>query len=927
MKNKLIKEIINLQRIDLEKVGISEENIKIKITVPLLEILGYNKVVDLDFERNVRNKRADVAIVLDNKVKVIIETKKITERLDNHLEQALDYAWNFQVNWVVLTNGVEIRIYKSFIEGIIDYKDRLIFKTKLEDLENSFNNLQKLISKENIRNEENLNLAIKSIKENITEKLLISDLSECRKKLYSDLFEQLNDRYKYNDNFKKTIINWAKETNINIDDPELIEKLCLEGVYTLINRVLFLRILEDRKYIKPKLDSESLEKLKIMVEKTSSIINLAFKEIGEKFKGLYFAPLFDSIYLEDIDWNDESLLFLLERLSSHNFAEIDRDIIGKTYEKHINKQERKDLGQFYTPDYIIDMILNLTLKKLLKVKPVENIKILDLACGSGGFLMKAYDILKKEYIVKGLSRDTIHHSILKNNIYGIDINPFATQLTVMNLFLKDLENITPEINLVVGDSLDRRLDNSLAIDIQISPLSKINNFDNTLTSLKSVLDYKPFDVIVGNPPYIRVQNLDEQKKKIYKKLYYSATGSYDICILFLERALELLSEEGVIGFIISSKFMNSNYGINIRDYIKENAIVEDIIDLREINIFEEATTYPIILILSKAKNKFNYFNYKKFIDIGSVCDKEEIFDETKFERIPIDFLQEKGWIFPKGEKAQIIQKLEKIESKLENFTDNIFQGVKTGKDNIFILYGKVNWDKDISYLRTTDGKEKVELESNILKGLLRGKDIRKYRIIENNFYIIFPYKKVDDKYSLYDEKELYNNFNKTFEYLRKYKEVLKNRDRGKITELRWYGYSRPQNLLLFDRKKIITPFNSFENLFFLDDYNSFFTAGISGGCGIILKKEYERFYNYFLAILNSRITEFYIKNTSDALRGNYYSFEKRFIKNIPIIINENDKRVSEIIKLVEEIKINISNKKNILETIDKIISDIYDVRI
>ncbi|MHB8278188.1 MAG: Eco57I restriction-modification methylase domain-containing protein [Candidatus Humimicrobiaceae bacterium] len=927
MNKKLIVEIIKLGKINLDCIGNNEENIKIKIIIPILELLGYNKIQDLDFEKNIRNKRADIAIIVNSKVKLIVETKKFSEKLDDHIDQALSYAWNFQVNWVFLTNGLEIRLYKSFIEGVVDYRDRLIFKTKIDALEENFDSLYKLISKSNIINEENLNSVVKSIKENVTEKLLINDLYECRKRLYNDLFDNIKDRYKYDDDFKKTLIKWAFETNINTEDPSFLEKLCLEGVYTLINRVLFLRILEDRKFVKPKLDSESLDYLKRMVEKTSSIMNLAFKEIGEKFGGLYYAPLFDSIYLEDIEWNDESILFLLERLSSHNFAEINRDIIGKTYEKHISKQERKDLGQFYTPDYIIEVILNFTIKELFKVKPPNEIKILDPACGSGGFLIKAYDILRKEYLEKGFYSNTIHQHILENNLYGIDINPFATQLTAMNLLLKDLENPTAKINIVVGDSLDRRLDNSLEIDLHDTPLSKINNYNKSWASLKSIIDNKPFDVIIGNPPYIRVQNLEEQKKKVYKKLYQSAVGSYDICILFLERALELLSNGGILGFIISSKFMNSNYGKNIRKYIKDNAVIENIIDLRELKIFDEATTYPIILIIRKQENQNSYFNYKKIIDSDIFYIKEKILDGSKFEKLESDFLNEKGWVFQKGKNAQILHKLENIESKLEDYTDNIFQGVKTGADNIFILNGELNLNKSASFLTTTDGKEKIEIESNILKKLLRGKDISKYKIEKSNSCVIFPYKKEKDTFILYDEKEFYSYFKKAFDYLRKNKEVLKNRDRGKIPESRWFGYSRPQNLLLFDKKKIITPFNSFENSFFLDDQESFFTAGVSGGCGIILKKEYEKFYNYFLAILNSKISEYYIKNTSDSLKGKYYSYEKRFIKTIPIIFDSKDERVMEVIKLVDGINEDYINIGQINEKIDNILFDIYNINI
>ena len=593
------KDVNSLANLDIDKYvrkasGACEENVKIKIVIPLLNLLGYSTQQDMDFEHHVQNKKADIALIIDNKPKLLVETKDLDEQLNNHVDQGLNYAYLKGIEWVMLTNGLAIRIYKSFIPGISNPKDRLLFETTIQQLPEAFDNLTELVSKEHIQEAKKLSEKAESIRENITAKILVDDLSKCREKLFKDLLTQFKNRYESDEEFKGIIDAWALDVKMDVTDPELIDKLCREGAYTLINRVLFLRICEDKGHIKSKLSKDAIVKWRLMVEKPSNLLSLAFNEIGEQFEGLYKSPLFDSINFEDINWNAETINFTLDKLGEHDFSKITKDILGKAYEEHISTQERRRLGQFYTPDCVIDYILE-------RIGLSSKKKILDPACGSGGFLMKTYDRLKRQYLEAGWAEELIHNKILENNLYGIDINPFATQLTVMNLLLKDLDHPTTNLHIVEGDSLEKKLDNAFDLDTfhTTSPVAKVTKGERK-TSLVKLLAKRPFDIIVANPPYGYRGIISEVKKKYFRQNYSEIfKGSYDLYQFFLMRGIELLGNGGKLGFIISNTFLSKPSSIKLREFLLKNTKILEIVELGQ-SAFDIPIVESIIFIAEKS---------------------------------------------------------------------------------------------------------------------------------------------------------------------------------------------------------------------------------------------------------------------------------------------------------------------------------------
>ncbi len=727
MKNNLKKKIGKLASLDVNKYvrrakGKVEENVKIKLTLPLLKLLGYDVQKDMDFEHHVRNRRADIALLFAGVPKLIIETKDLDENLDHHVNQALDYAFKKGVDWVVLTNGIEIRLYKSYITGVSPI-DRKIFFTRLNELPQTFLSLKERISKQNLQTAEKIIKEAEEVRETVTANILIKDLAECKKRLFLDLSDQFKIRYKDDQKFKEIIDAWADRVNMSLDDPKRIDKLCMEGAYTLINRLLFLRICEDRGHVKAKFNKDSLKEWRAMVEKPSRMLGLAFAEIKEKFEGLYQAPLFDDIRFEDIKWNEEAVNFILNTLGEHDFSQITKDILGRAYEQHISKKERKELGQFYTPDFVIDYILD-------RVSLSPDKKILDPACGSGGFLMKAYDRLRDVYRREGWAEENIHSEILSKNLYGIDINPFASQLTVMNLFLKDLDHPTSHINIAEGDSLER-LENSFDFDYfeKESPLNKVTN-SNKRFSHGMILKRTPFDIVVGNPPYISFgvrgsRDLARRKRSLLNLLRekYPNSAEYKISIyaIFLQRGIELLKPGGKLGFIIPDSFLLGRYFSKLRRYILNNCAIEEVVlflkDFWKYGIVGR----PVIIILRKEtdekKRKSNELIAKLYAtsdDINQDKFKSYSYPQSYFEKIPFNRFR---LFFDRASKS-FVAKMEKNTIPLgdENGIVSIHVGV-----------------------RSKIGQKKIVSESkrgtNWKRGLISGGQVKRYSLNYQGHFI------------------------------------------------------------------------------------------------------------------------------------------------------------------------------------------------
>jgi type I restriction-modification system DNA methylase subunit/uncharacterized protein (DUF433 family)/3-phenylpropionate/cinnamic acid dioxygenase small subunit len=461
-----------------------------------------------------------------------------------------------------------------------------------------------------------------------------------------------------------------------------------------------------------------------------------------------------------------------------------------------------------------------------------------------------------------------------------------------------------------------------------------------------------YDYLVGNPPYIRIQKIPEHVREYWQEEYEWATGNYDIYIPFIERGIEWLKEGGKLGFIVSDRFLMADYGEKLRDKLPERAEIKQIIDLRDTRVFKDALNYPAVISLEKksTRSKPNFSALRVFGDPEGGADEliAEMRDIGKglsglwykcgnFSEaftVPKSDLAARGWyLMPKHER-KVFEKIEKASDiRLSDLTitkSGAFAGYQTSADNIFVLYEIEDLGKTITAYPKGEPNEIIEIEKEILRPFLFGKDIERWYIDWQKSYVIFPYfrcttllkseKGEEEKegWGLIPCKENRKRFNyvgkveliedlypKAWRYLKRKEAELREREngiyrKGKPKEHVWYGAARPQNLENYEEKKILVQLNSRSATMAYDEEGQFaFQAGGKGG-GVygVLPNLSLVDLTYLLALLNSKVIDFYLKQTSSVYSGKYYSYADQFIKQIPIVLPKNKEQQA----IAEQIK-------------------------
>ncbi|MFC1558664.1 Eco57I restriction-modification methylase domain-containing protein [candidate division KSB1 bacterium] len=333
-----------------------------------------------------------------------------------------------------------------------------------------------------------------------------------------------------------------------------------------------------------------------------------------------------------------------------------KDPLGEHFQNSIKKDERKLLGQFYTPEEIVAYVVS-------RVEIDINKKIIDLSCGSGRFLMKAYDNLYTLYMEAKYNQREIHKAILKENLYGIDLNPLAVKLTEMNLVLKGSEYFPVETNIFEGNSLIKA-DTAEDLTLFSSP------FEEHQEELKNILKNNSYDITIGNPPYLsfglKGTGKLEKEWHAYIKQRYPFSAQYKISTyaLYLERGIELLKNGGFLGYILPDSFLLGRYFSNLRKYILDTCIIKEIILFSKDFWKSGLVGKPVILILQKEKDKLkrknNHLKTVYCEDPQSLLSgkylsysyRQNTFEKTRHNRFRLFFSKETKDIVEKIEKAE-----------------------------------------------------------------------------------------------------------------------------------------------------------------------------------------------------------------------------------------------------------------------------------
>lgn len=565
--------------------------------------------------------------------------------------------------------------------------------------------------------------------------------------------------------------------------------------------------------------------------------------------------------------------------------------LGLDVSLEARREKRKEQGIYYTPKWVTDYIVKRTVGRFLaehNEDEIMKIKVVDPACGSGSFLIRAYDeLLNHHAAASGKPVSELDQwdrlPILLSNIFGVDLDGQAVEIARLNLLLRSLarREILPSLadNIRRGNSLISGTEPELEKYFG-SPWNEKRPFD-WQHEFAPAVQGGDFDVVIGNPPYVRIQTLSRDEADYYRDHFVSASGSFDVYVLFLEKGIELLKPGGRLGFICSGKFLKSKYGAGILQLIKQNCTVENIVDLSAQTVFAEATTYPAIVVLKKESSNAPLY----YVSVPQGVTDSPVTSALDLEGLPAvttaqDAITRRMWP-PLAKDDTLWEKLTANTEALGKLADKVFVGLQTSADKVYILEKLDDAGHGLVRVRSQASGKVYELESELLKPLLSGHDIKRYGVPVPKRLLLFPYCVKEDKAELISDEDFANSFPKCWEYLLQHRGILEDRESGKFKVQCWYRFGRTQNLALHVLPKLAIPRLVMHLEAVYDDTGSFYLDNVDVG-GVILRDGSRKNYLYLLALLHSQVLDFCFQRLSAPFRGGFRSANRQFIEPLPI---------------------------------------------
>ncbi|HOS65816.1 MAG TPA: Eco57I restriction-modification methylase domain-containing protein [Candidatus Latescibacteria bacterium] len=509
---------------------------------------------------------------------------------------------------------------------------------------------------------------------------------------------------------------------------------------------------------------------------------------------------------------------------------------------------------------------------------------------------------------------------IQSCLYGVDIDPGAVEIARLRLWLslvvdeEEVKQIRPLPNLdyriVAGNSL-------LGFRFKSEGLSEIEKlkqklFDETdhdrkaamktevdrllserFAASKQVLGYEVnfdfeqvfsevfhrkggFDIVIANPPYVRIQEIDAAFAATLKRHFKAATGKFDIYVCFLEKGLSLTSPNGCMCYINPNRFLTSDYGKGIRALLSERKSLVQIVDFGASQNFETATTYTCVVLVGRREQA-----KAQYARVGSPQEFRALAStRVGFHEVPQPSTSG-SWIFAGVRGGCLIERLSQLPN-LESVCDEIFQGLISGGDKVFFLKLQSR-EKGTVVAESQINEKQYELEEDLCYDLLKGSEIKRYQPLSARYVAIFPYR-VDEgnRTTLIAENELQRSFPKVFSYLNEFKPKLRDRGSPNMEYENWYAMWCPRSLAKFRATKVVTQVLASSASYTLDETGRtlFVGGGNAGGYGIIPSRGISA--KLLLGLLNSRLLDFVLRNTSTVFQGGFYSYGRRFIGKLPV---------------------------------------------
>lgn len=369
-----------------------------------------------------------------------------------------------------------------------------------------------------------------------------------------------------------------------------------------------------------------------------------------------------------------------------------------------------------------------------------------------------------------------------------------------------------------------------------------------------------FDIVIGNPPYVKVQSLDHALIDAYKRIFKTAWKRIDISSLFFEQGADLLRPQGTLSYICSNQFVVSEYGKKLRKFLLSEVGISEISDFGDLPVFENALTYVSIFLIQKGLSE--QFNFRRILALPFDP------DTVDFEQMRVDTLSDAPWTLGTSKEKEILVKIESVGSELRHYADCNY-GIVSGKDPVFL------------FNRDLIENDEVVIEPECLVPLARAQDCSRYGIASFSKYIFYPYSNSGGKSKLLTEEEL-RNYPLAYKYITQHQAALEARkDSRKSYKGRsdWYSLTRFSSFGTIRSEKILYPGETKKNKFCID------TVGYSysGARVFSIVPSDPNDLLFLLGILNSEVAEFYLHAIAPLKQGGYYSYSANVLKRLPVV--------------------------------------------
>jgi type I restriction-modification system DNA methylase subunit len=886
---------------------------------------------EVKVERNVRvglaKRRADYAFYLApnfKDVRFFVEAKKPSSEIASPANyfQATRYGWNSQTPLVVLTTFADFHVldcrYKPSLDPAPGVAVLRFHYSEYTDPE-KFPKIYYLFSREAVAD---------GSLERFAEQLPKRKGRAVQRTLFRVGDQRIDEVFLEElDEYRRDLALSLKRTNQDLDGDSLTEI-----TQRILDRLVFIRFLED-KGIEPDPIVESFGR----THSAWADFVSACRRLNGIYNGIVFKehPLIESASLKVDASVFATICFQLSSASSpYDFNSIPIHILGSIYERFLGKvieatsrkaevvekpAVRRSGGVYYTPEYIVRYMVEKTVGVVIRGKAPGHIAAMhfaDIACGSGSFLLGVYDYLiryhaewynahpgkaRKMDIVKH-EDGTLHVSLAKkreilvNNIFGVDLDHQAVEVAQLSLYLKLLEEesavtahahqlefhetLLPSLNKNIqnGNSLISTdiLDSSLFAGVDEHKLNPLSFPD----AFPAIRDAGGFDVVLGNPPYIRMEAF--KALKAYLADHYQVHEERaDIYAYMLERALRLLKLGGMLGMIVSNKFMKAKYGRPLRKLFSQLADLGDYVDLAGADVFQGTTVRTAVLVARRADgqkmSKVRYVPVPKKEDVSRLAvgavSLQELQKATGRE-VAAKALSVEGWRIVDDTASDLLARLTSEFEPLSAVLgiEPLF-GLKTGLNEAFIIDEQTRTE-----LIRKDRKSK-----EVIRPILFGRDIRRYAIRWGGQYVIYlhPDKKVTD-----------------YPGVKAHLSQFKGRLTERAASQAWYELQQPAVGLLDvnEKPKIVYPIIANECRFCLDP-----DGFLINDKAFVLPTDDLA----VLVILNSALAGYYFSVVCAALEGegdSYLEFRAQYVRNLPVpFLRRADVRVTELRKLGRQI--------------------------